>query len=225
MSSKLHTKQKGSALLVALIFLGVLTMVGVSVTLTSTSQLRISANGEDISDTFHATNAGINLLMSYTSAKGVVAAAPQSEGDPTDAFLENESQSGDDESVSVDFLNNEVYSVIHNEGKGRYGNKGMDGSARKGKLLDVSIRQKAKGAICPRAEKGSSVTKIACDHFEMTSKYSIYVDPDPNDGDDSYEPSIIAGAYREMIQSNSATHKTLDLTDPDAVGEGEQGEG
>lgn len=210
--NRTNNKQNGSALLVALIFLGVLTMIGVSVTLTSTSQLRISANGEEINDTFHATNAGMNLLMSYTAVKGLVAHG-------SDAFLENESQSGDDELVNAEFLNE-----VHAKTKGQnddgsdasYGNVGVaDGGGRKGKRLDVSIKQKAKGAICPRAEKGSSVTKIACDHFEMTSKYSVYKDLDLSDGDDSYEPAIKAGAYREMIHSNSATHKELDISAPE----------
>lgn len=78
---------------------------------------------------------------------------------------------------------------------GSYGNKGSG----VGKPITVLIKQVAKGAICPRAIKGSSVTKIACDHFEITSKYGSYI------------PAIKAGAYREMIQSNSATHKTLDM--------------
>lgn len=188
MNIYLKNKQQGSALLVALIFLGVLTMVGVSVTLTSTSQLKISANGEEINDTFHATNAGVNLLMSHTAAKGIVSFG-------SDVLLESKSQSGAEEELSSTFLNTEVYSKTH---AAKYGNAGS-GS---GKVLDVSIKQKAKGAVCPRAEKGSSVTKIACDHFELTSKYTV---------SNSYKPAIKAGVYREMIHSNSATNKPLDM--------------
>lgn len=184
-------KQKGSALVIALIFLGVLTMVGVSVTLSSTSQLKIAANGESINDTFHATNAGINLLMSHTAAKGVVAFG-------SDALLDNTSQSGAEEELGVDFLNTEVYAQTHGE---KYGNKGSSA----GKALVVSIKQKAKGAVCPRAVKGSSVIKIACDHFELTSKYEV---------SSSYKPAIKAGVYREMIQANSVTHQALDVSDP-----------
>lgn len=64
-----NKKQKGSALIVAIIFLGVLTMVGVSVTLTSTSQLKVAANGEELNDIFHATNAGAYLLLRHTVVK------------------------------------------------------------------------------------------------------------------------------------------------------------
>lgn len=189
MNNLVGINQKGSALLVAMIFLGVLTAVGVSVTLSSTSQLKIAANGENINDTFHATNAGINLLMSRTAAKGIVSFG-------SDALLESKSQSGNDESVSGTFLNAEVYTKVH---AGKYGNTGSGA----GKVLNVSIKQKAKGAVCPRAIKGSSVTKIACDHFELTSKYAVSLGV--------YEPAVKAGVYREMIQSNSATHKTLDM--------------
>ncbi len=86
MNKIIKGRQGGSALLVAMIFLGVLTMVGVSVTLTSTSQLKIAANGEEINDTFHATNAGINLLLSQTVIGG--------EDSKDDYFLDNNSQSG-----------------------------------------------------------------------------------------------------------------------------------
>ncbi len=158
-------------------------MVGVSVTLSSTSQLKIAANGENINDTFHATNAGINLLMSHTAAKGTVAFG-------SDVLLENKSQSGDEEMLNDSSYGAEVYAQTHGK---KYG---ID------KQIDVSIKQKAKGAICPRAVKGSSVIKIACDHFELTSKYTV---------SNSYKPAINAGVYREMIQSNSATHKTLDM--------------
>lgn len=93
MNNKLKSRQGGSALLVALIFLGVLTMVGVSVTLTSTSQLKIAANGEEINDTFHATNAGINLFLSQTVIGGKDA------GD--DSFLDSNSQSGAEEDTEI----------------------------------------------------------------------------------------------------------------------------
>ena len=83
---------------------------------------------------------------------------------------------------------------------GAYGNE--DGT--NGKSINVSIKQRAKGAICPRAIKGSSVVKIACDHFEITSKY----------GSGDYKPAIKVGAYREMIQTNGASHQALVTTDP-----------
>lgn len=86
-------KQTGSALLVALIFLGVLTMVGVSVTLTSTAQLKIAANGEDLNDTFHATNAGINLYLSQTIVNGASASS--------DKFLDNDAQSGEERETGI----------------------------------------------------------------------------------------------------------------------------
>ena len=181
-------KQKGSALLVALIFLGVLTMIGVSVTLTSTSQLKIAANGENLSDTFHATNAGMSLLMEQTAAGGSVNFAD-------DALLKSESQSGAEHSASDDFLK----AVHEKAGAGYYGNK--DGS--NGKAITVTIKQRVKGGSCPRSAAGSSVTKIACDHFDLSSKYSV---------SGAYEPAIKAGVYREMVYSNSASQQEQDVS-------------
>lgn len=197
---KKYKSQNGSALLVALIFLGVLTMVGVSVTLTSTSQLKIAANGENLSDTFHATNAGMNLLLAQTAVKGKIAFNQ-------DALLLGKSQSGAEHEVSTDFLTAEVYNKTHGVGDpptgALYGNQ--DGTS--GKVINISVKQKAKGTICPRSENGSSLTKISCDHFDLSSKYTV----------ESYEPAVKVGVYREMVHSNSASHQQLNVSDTEAT--------
>lgn len=182
-------RQAGSALIVAMIFLGVLTMIGVSVTLTSTSMLKIAVNSEDMNDTFWATNAGMNLFLSKTAVGGVVKA----DGNDKDALLLNQSQSGSLQSLDGNFLD-DVYTKIHDDKI--YGNGG-------GKEINVSVRQKAKGTICPRAQAGSSVTKITCDHFDVTSSY---------EASSGYKPGVKMGIYREMIHSNSATHQDMDVS-------------
>ncbi len=182
-------KQVGSALIVAMIFLGVLTMIGVSVTLTSTSMLKIAVNSEDLNDTYWATNAGMNLFLSKTAVAGVV----QAEGNGKDALLLTQSQSGVSKSLDANFLA-DVYADIYTNKI--YGNGG-------GKKINVSVRQKAKGTICPRAQAGSSVTKITCDHFDITSSY---------EASSGYKPGVKMGIYREMIHSNSATHQDMDVS-------------
>ncbi len=182
----IRNKERGSALLVALILLGVLTMVGVSVTLTSTSQLKISANSQDLEDTFWATNAGANLVLSNTSASPESTVAYLS-----DITLDAKAQSLSEQSASDTFLQ-DVYSKVKTNPV--YGNNG--------KALDVSIQQQGKGTSCPRAEKGSSVTKIACDHFVISSKIDLA---------GNYDPAVKLGIYREMIHNNSATHQTTQV--------------
>ncbi len=178
---KYNCLQKGSALLVALIFLGVLTMLGVSVALTSTTQLKISANSEETNRTFHSTNAGANLLLSQTILGG-------ERGE--DVLLEAKSQSGVENSASSSYLSG-VFSKT-------YTDQIYD------RQLTVSIKQKAKGTTCPRIEKGSSAQKIACDYFEISSTYQHEINPD-------YKPSVKIGIYREMVYSNSATAKTIKI--------------
>ncbi len=193
--------QNGSALVVALIFLGVLTMVGVSVTLSSTSQLKIASNSEEMNDTLHATNAGTNLLVSKTILNTEVV-------NDADVLLKAVAQT----------VENREQSTIQT-----YGNN---------KKITILTKQKARGAICPRAVAGSSVTKIACDHFTVTSVYpgqskfdqvnDQFSKTNADDNflgassatrtKDTYNPSTVVGVYREMIQSNSATAKTLDVT-------------
>lgn len=193
--------QNGSALVVALIFLGVLTMVGVSVTLSSTSQLKIASNSEEMNDTLHATNAGANMLASKTILN---AETPNH----SDELLKAAAQS----------VNNREQSTIST-----YGND---------KNITILIKQKARGAICPRAVAGSSVTKIACDHFTITSvspgqsefdqALDKFIKIDGNGNritddngepvEDKYNPSTVVGVYREMIHSDSATHKALDIS-------------
>lgn len=179
---------RGSALIVAIIFLGVLTMIGVSVTLSSTSQLKIAANGEGLNDTFHATNAGSNLFISKTIINEIIV-------NNVDALLDNKAQ----------LVKNKQYDIQ------TYGDD---------KSITVLTKQKARNSVCPRAITGSSVTKIVCDHFTITSAYSnggTYDEgdqrfEDASDAEDTYNPSIVVGVYREMIQSNSATHQALDVS-------------
>lgn len=174
-------KQCGSALLVALIFLGVLTMLGVSVALTSTTQLKISANSEETNRTFHSTNAGANLLLSETVLGGNRA---------NDLLLHAKSQSGSQQDVASSF-GADIYSKT-------YTDQEYD------RQLTVSIKQTAKGAACPRSEKTSSAHKIACDFFDISSVYQHEVNPD-------YKPAVKVGVYREMIYTNSATAKTIKI--------------
>ncbi|THB70741.1 MAG: hypothetical protein D6B28_08695 [Gammaproteobacteria bacterium] len=185
---KSSTVQSGSALLVALIFLGVLTMLGVSVALTTTTQLKISANSEETNRTFHSTNAGANLLLSKTVIGGEL------EGDERgdDVLLGAKSQSGAEHSASNSFLS-DVYSKT-------YTGEVYD------RKVNVSIEQKAKGTTCPRVENGSSANKIACDYFDISSTYQHEVNPD-------YKPSVKIGIYREMIYSSSATAKTIKISE------------
>ena len=179
--ARLKSKQTGSALLVSLIFLGVLTMLGVSVALTSTTQLKISANSEETNRTFHSTNAGANLLLSKTVLGG-------QRGD--DVLLNAKSQSGSEQSTSSSFVS-DVYDKTSD-------NPIYD------RQISVSIKQKAKGTTCPRGENASSAHKIACDYFDISSMYQHTVNPD-------YKPSVKVGVYREMIYSNSATAKTIKI--------------
>lgn len=108
-----------------------------------------------------------------------------------DVLLSNEAQSGSEQKVSEDFLKEEVYNKTHGK---NYGNN---------KVIEVSIKQKAKGAICPRSQNASSVTKISCDHFVVTSSHEV---------SSEFKPSVKMGVYREMIHSNSATHKDMDVS-------------
>ena len=185
---KSGTVQSGSALLVALIFLGVLTMLGVSVALTSTTQLKISANSEETNRTFHSTNAGANLLLSKTVVSGEL------EGDErhNDILLDAKSQSGLEQNASGSFLD-DVYSKA-------FAGEFYD------RQVNVSIEQKAKGTTCPRSENGSSANKIACDYFDISSIYQHEINPD-------YKPSVKIGIYREMIYSSSATAKTIKIAE------------
>ncbi len=177
-------KAAGSALIVALIFLGVLTMVGVSVTLTSTSQLKISANSQDLEDTFWATNAGANLALSETAVGGAAIAG--------DAMLDNKAQSMREHSADGTFLG-DVFDRVQTSPV--FGFKGKN----KGKELTVSIQQNGKGTSCPRSEKGSSVTKITCDYFEISSSYEV----------NGYKPAVKLGVYREMVYNNAMTHQEI----------------
>ncbi len=179
-------KAAGSALIVALIFLGVLTMVGVSITLTSTSQLKISANSQDLEDTFWATNAGANLALSETAVGGAAIAS--------DAMLDDKAQSMQEYEADADFLANVLDKV---QTSPVFGFKGKN----KGKELTVSMQQNGKGTSCPRSEKGSSVTKIACDYFEISSSYEV----------NGYKPAVKLGVYREMVYNNAVTHQEIKI--------------
>ncbi|THB69196.1 MAG: hypothetical protein D6B28_11850 [Gammaproteobacteria bacterium] len=179
--NKYKCKQSGSALLVALIFIGVLTMLGVSVALTSTTQLKISANSEETNRTFHSTNAGANLLLSKTVIGGERT---------NDVLLEAKSQSGREQDASASFLDDVYEKAV----------KDLEYDRQ----LTVSIKQEAKGTTCPRGGKGSSAGKIACDYFDITSVYQHEINPD-------YKPAVKIGVYREMIYSNSATAKTIKI--------------
>ncbi|THB64926.1 MAG: hypothetical protein D6B27_09475 [Gammaproteobacteria bacterium] len=181
-----YIRQDGSALLVALIFLGVLTMLGVSVALTTTTQLKISANSEETHRTFHSTNAGANLLLKETVMnKSLVGTEREN-----DVLLLEKSQSGTEQSVSSSFLS-DVYAQT-------YSGQEYD------RQLTVSIKQNAKGVSCPRTENASSTQKISCDYFEVSSTYQHEVNPE-------YQPSVKIGVYREMIYSNSATAKAIKI--------------
>ncbi|THB73643.1 MAG: hypothetical protein D6B28_03560 [Gammaproteobacteria bacterium] len=190
-----RNKHKGGALLVAMIFLGVLTMVGISVTFTSSSQMMVSYNHQDMSDTFWSTNEALQLFLNQTAVGGKSSAV----GDK-DALLMTPAQSLEEKSLS-DFSSSTILSMINSSISG---SNPKFGSAEGdiGKKINISIKQKAKGAICPRAPRGSSVTKISCDHFDVYSRY---------DTGTTYKPGIQMGIYREMIHSNSATHRDLEL--------------
>ena len=183
-----YIRQNGSALLVALIFLGVLTMLGVSVALTTTTQLKISANSEETHRTFHSTNAGANLFLDQTILRKDMLGAER----VNDALLLAKSQSGIEQNVSSSFLS-DVYQQT-------YSGQNYD------RQLVVSIKQNAKGASCPRTENASSTQRISCDYFEVSSTYQHEVNPD-------YKPSVKIGVYREMIYSNSATAKAIKITE------------
>ena len=191
-----RNRHNGGALLVAMIFLGVLTMVGISVTFTSSSQMMVSYNHQDMSDTFWSTNEAMQLFLNQTAVGGKSVAV----GDNKDALLMTPAQSLKEKSLS-DF-GSTILSAINSS---LSGNDPILGSAEgdKGKSINISVKQKAKGAICPRSQNGSSVIKITCDHFDVYSRY---------DTGKNYMPGVQMGIYREMIYSNSSTHRDMDLS-------------
>ena len=191
-------KQKGGALLVAMIFLGVLTMVGISVTFTSSSQMMVSYNHEDMSDSFWAAHEALLIALDRTVAGNSLVATD-------DMFLNPAIQSSPLTEIKLSQFaaSDDVLKVINTSLQGAAPILG-NAEGGSGKKITISIKQKAKGAICPRAQNGSSVTKIACDHFDIYSR----VEPD----DSGTGPGVQMGVYREMIHSNSTTHKDMDLS-------------
>ena len=197
-------KQKGGALLVAMIFLGVLTMVGISVTFTSSSQMMVSYNHEEMSDSFWAAyEAALRLTEGHTAVGGHSAAVAIG-GKDKDVLLMAPAQS-----LKEKTLDNFSGTLVSSFNDKISGDNPIFGTGENGlgKKITISIKQKAKGAICPRAQNGSSVTKIACDHFDVYSRYDRSADDEPPAG-----PGVQMGVYREMIHSNSTTHRDLDLS-------------
>lgn len=190
-----RSKHNGGALLVAMIFLGVLTMIGISVTFTSSSQMMVSYNHQNMSDTFWAAHEALLLFLDKTAVDGNSSAI----GTGKDALLMAPAQSLTEKKLG-EFGGN--LSTINNALSG--GTPILGNAGDTGKKIVISIKQKAKGAVCPRSQNGSSVTKIACDHFDVYSRY------DPNGN--GIGPGVQMGVYREMIHSNSTTHKDMDLS-------------
>lgn len=135
--------QRGSSLLLALIFLIVMMLLGAAVVSISAGQLRVTISSEDMLKTFHATNAGVNRTL----IKSVVRPSEFS-GDYKDDLL----------------LQFPDTLVMDNTAVGVTANQ-------YGPALKYVYERRAKGSICPRASlnSGSSVLHIQCDHFLVES--------------------------------------------------------
>ena len=64
-----RTRQKGSALIVAMVFLIILTLLGMSTMTTSRTELRMANNTQIANLAFQAAESGIELMLDTTSLK------------------------------------------------------------------------------------------------------------------------------------------------------------
>jgi hypothetical protein len=179
----LHS-QKGATLIIALIFLVVMMLIGVAVVSNSATQLQVSINTEELMKIFHATNAGVNRAFDQTMVREELADADY----PDDILLQ--------------YLKMDLEDITSNSDIGLTANE-------YGEDIKLHLRRWAMGAPCPRADDvdgGSSLNKISCDYFNIEGSA-------PNNVSDTNPPRVSVNAWREMIFMNSATHRSIDLSD------------
>jgi len=173
--------QRGSVLLLAMVFLVVMMIVGASVISSSVTQLRVAVNNEDLMKLFHSTNAAVSRAFDQTMVRTMMP-----EADYTQDILITH------QAMSADLTGDTAIGLAEKE----YGTD-----------LSLHLDRRTMGTPCPRTAAGgvSSLTKISCDFFSVRGQAPF--------GDEATVPGVSVSAWREMIFTNSATHRELDLSD------------
>ena len=136
-------QQDGVALIVALLFLGVVTIISVVAAKNSAVSLQVSGNMRDASDSFQAAEAGAFAALGLAS-----------NGGPNDPFMR------EDELTPFSELD------INTEHPLRNLNDGANS-------VDVDVVLTAAGTSCPRSENASSSVVMECKYYHISSEHSV----------------------------------------------------
>jgi hypothetical protein len=172
--------QRGSVLLLAMVFLVVMMVVGASVISSSVTQLRVAVNTEELMKLFHSTNAAVSRAFDQTMVRTLM-----SEADYTQDILITH------QGMNADLTEDDAIGLTEKE-------YGAD--------LSLHLDRRTMGTPCPRTHStgASSLTKISCDYFSVRGQAPF--------GDEEGVPGVSVSAWREMIYTNSATHRELDFS-------------
>lgn len=135
--------QRGSVLLLAMVFLVVMMVIGASVISSSVTQLRVAVNTEETMKLFHSTNAAVSRAFDQSMVR-----SPLEDGNYLDDILINHPE------MSADLTNDTAIGL---------------GEKEYGADLSLKLNRRTMGSPCPRsfAEGASSLTKISCDYFSV----------------------------------------------------------
>ncbi len=154
MKSGMKNRQAGMTLVMALIFLLILTLLSIFAASNSSLELKMAGNMQDSYSSFQSAEAGAIATIALS-------------GTTFDPFVSLSA-------ITPDFSDgNHTYSedpFIHwLDSAEDHPLKGVSGTPA---TLDVSLQLTTKASICPRASAGYSADLLICDYYDIASKHS-----------------------------------------------------
>ncbi len=154
MKSCMKNRQVGMTLVMALIFLLILTLLSIFAASNSTLELKMAGNMQDSYSSFHSAEAGAIATMARSGTTfdpfvSLSAITPDfSDGHP-----------GYSEDPFIHWVDSAEDHPLN----------GVSGTPA---ALEVSLRLTTKASICPRAKAGYSTDLLICDYYDIASKHS-----------------------------------------------------
>ena len=151
----LHRTQQGITLVVAILFLLILTILSVFAATNSSLELKMAGNMQDAYASFQSAEAGAiaTLALSDTTADPF-------DGLPTETPLHpNDTDTVPGWNPFIGWADDADDHPL----------KGVSGSPA---ALDVTLNMTTSATACPRAVEGFSADLLACDHYDIESLHS-----------------------------------------------------
>jgi len=154
MKSGMKNRQEGMTLVMALLFLLILTMLSIFAASNSSLELKMAGNMQDSYSSFQSAEAGAIATMALS-------------GTTIDPFVSLSANATDFIDGNHSYLEDPFINWV--DSAEDHPLNGVSGTPA---ALEVSLRLTTKASICPRAIAGYSTDLLNCDYYDIASKHS-----------------------------------------------------